>query len=624
MFQRIVSCLLACVILALVMVPALAAEKDDVASLLAANRRVTGAFAPGTVTVRSHYSGEGLQGTTETVFDSASGYYVDRYDLPPTSGASGFDGRTPWQTDLSGASTPQQGGDRPALAINNAYRHANGWWRENFGGAAVKALGRDVDGDHLCVTPRGGKAFEAWFDPSTHLLARLREVQSFATTSDVRYRDYERHDGVMVPRITTIDNGGGEAGLQTVTLRGIAHGPTRDANTYAMPGAKPGDWHIDDPDGRTVLPMRLYNNHIFVDVGVDGKGPFPFLVDTGGHDIVTPQTAAALALDAKGAATSGGGGEKTATGSYTRIKSLQMGKARLDDQTVMVLDFSPKDVEGFQVGGMLGFEVFQRLVVRIDYAAGTFTLIDPKRFDARDAGKALPFVLYDHMPQLEGTFAGIPALFDIDTGSRAEVTMARPFVEKHRLRERFPQGVVTVDGWGVGGPVRSHVIRSPSLALGGMSVDNVTASLATQDKGVFTDEQFDGNIGSAWLKRFVVTFDYSRRTMYLDPAAAPIDDVGTFDRSGMWLNLGTGGFVVAEVADDGPAMQAGLKIGDVVVGIDGKPASDMLLPDARRLLRTTPAGARMLVAYRRGGVRQEAMMTLRDQIPAKAPAPVER
>lgn len=618
MLHSIVSRLLAGAMLALVMVPARAAVSGDAVAILAANRDATGAFAPGTVTVRADYAGQGLQGTTEAAFDAESGAYVERYDIPPTRGASGFDGRTAWQTDLSGASTPQQGGDRPALAANNAYRHANGWWRHGFGGATVEALGRDGDGDHLRVTPRGGKAFDAWFDPGTHLLARLREVQSFATFVDVRYRDYERHEGVMLPRTTIIDDGSGEAGLQTLALREVVHGPARAASAYAMPAARPGDWRIDAADGRTVLPMRLYNNHVFVDVVVDGKGPFPFLVDTGGHDILTPPTAAALALGTSGAATSGGAGENLVASGYTRVASLRMGAAELRDQVVTVLEFSPKAVEGFQVGGMLGSEVFQRFVVRIDYGAGTLALIDPARFDPRDAGTALPFAFYDHMPQVEGTFARIPARFDIDTGSRAEVTMARPFVEAHGLRERFPQGVVTVDGWGVGGPVRSHVVRAPSLALGGISTREVTASLATQDKGVFTDANFDGNIGSAWLKRFVVTFDYPHRTMYLAPLADPGDDVGTFDRSGMWLNLGEGGFVVAEVADGGAAAQAGLEAGDVVTAIDGRPVAGMLLPDARRLLRTTPAGTRVRVAYRRDGTEREAGLVLRDQVPPPA------
>jgi hypothetical protein len=51
--HAIVSRSLAGAMLALVMVPACAAASGDAAAILAANRDATGAFAPGTVTVRS-------------------------------------------------------------------------------------------------------------------------------------------------------------------------------------------------------------------------------------------------------------------------------------------------------------------------------------------------------------------------------------------------------------------------------------------------------------------------------------------------------------------------------------------------------------------------------------------
>lgn len=522
--HRIFSCFLPCLILTLVTVPATAAGLPDPAVVLAANRAATGAFAAGSVTVRGDYVGHGLKGTVENIFETSSGYYVERQHIPPVGSALGFDGRTPWQTDLSGASTPQLGGDRPALAANGAHRYSNAWWRDGYGDARIEPLGVDANGAHLRITPRAGKPFEAWFDAGTHLLARIREVQGL-TTVDVRYRHYARLLGVMVPRITVIDNGSGEADLQTVTLRDVVAGPTQSDAIYAMPATPLRDWSIGGD--QTVLPMRLYNDHVYVDVRVNGKGPFAFLVDTGGHLILTPQTAAALSLHAAGAAASSGAGEKTVTSGYTRVHELQAGTAKMRDLTSLVLDFSPKAVEGFQVGGMLGVELFERYVVRIDYGAGTLTLIDPERFDASDAGTGLPFVFYDHLPQVRGAFAGIPARFDIDTGSRAEVTVTRPFVEKHDLRKALSGGATVVDGWGVGGPVRSQVVRAPSLAMGELSVDNITASLATQDKGVFTDENFDGNIGSGWLKRFVVTFDYARQKMYLKPIPDPGPDIGT-------------------------------------------------------------------------------------------------
>ncbi|MFP3786838.1 aspartyl protease family protein, partial [Burkholderia sp. SIMBA_024] len=70
-----------------------------------------------------------------------------------------------------------------------------------------------------------------------------------------------------------------------------------------MPGSRPVDSVVTSGSGSTTVPMRLLNNHVFVDVRVNGRGPFPFLLDTGGHDILTPQTARALGLDVIGQAT---------------------------------------------------------------------------------------------------------------------------------------------------------------------------------------------------------------------------------------------------------------------------------------------------------------------------------
>lgn len=617
--------LLACAFTSLAM-PALAVagtHDDAVSSVLAANRDAVGSHATtGTMTRHYSYAGQGLTGTIDETFDLATGRHIDRYDTPPVHGASGFDGSTPWMTDISGASTQQQGGDHPALAINEAYRYANLWWRSDRGGARIESLGRDRDGDHLRVTPQGGKPFDAWFDPASRQLVHLREAQGFQTI-DEHYSHFEKMAGVTAPRTTVIDDGSGAAGEQTLTLVDVTIGPERPASDFAMPREKPHDWSIGGSDaakGETVLPFRLLNNHIFIDVVVNGKGPFPFFVDTGGHDILTPSTADALGLKPIGATISGGAGEKTQTSGYTKVRSLAMGAAMMSDQTVLILDMSPIPVEGFQPGGMVGFEMLQRFVVRIDYGTNTLTLIDPKRFDPRDAGTPVPFHFYDHMPQVTGHVAGIPARFNIDTGSRSEVTLTHPYVEANRLRERLPQSILATDGWGVGGPSRSQVARVPSLELGGITVPDIIAGLNMQTKGVFSDANFDGNVGSGYLKRFVVTFDYGHQLMYLKPLAQPGTDTGTFDRSGMWINLGSDGYTVMDVASGGPAAKAGLAVGDVITGLDGRGPRELPLADARRLLRTAPAGAHAVLTVRRGTTSRKVDLVLRDLIPPHAPA----
>lgn len=601
--------------------PTICAAQTPPAAVFAANRRaVLGDGAAGkaaTLVVRRTYAGQGLTGEVETTSDASTGRFVERSRLGPTASASAFDGRTAWMQDPSGAVTPQAGGDRPALAVNQAYRNADLWWRGG-GGARVDSLGVEPDGRRLRVTPAGGKPFEAWFDCATAHLVRVREVQGFMTI-DFRYADHVRQAGRALPRVVTIDDGGGEASRQTLTLVSAAREAVRPATAYALPKGAPRDWTLP-AEGRITVPFRLANNHIFVDVKVDGKGPFPFLVDTGGHGILTSPTVAALDLTSEGAMPSGGTGEARPPSGYVRVNRLELGGLTIRDQTMLKLDFSPKPVEGFQVGGMLGFEMFRRLVTIIDYEKRELTLVAPARFTQADrarAGVAVPFVFYDHMPQVAGRLGDLPARHDIDTGSRSEVTIAKPFVERARLREAYPNGVAAVDGWGVGGPSRSYVVRARSLSLGSVTVAAPVAGLATQGKGVFTDENFEGNVGSGLLKRFVVTFDYDRQIMYLRRIGTPPADAGTFDRCGCWLNLANDGFEIKDIAPGGPAEAAGLKVGDVVTAIDGAPAGTVSLSDARAAMRVATVGRPIRIGYRREGVAGEATLTPRDQLPAR-------
>ena len=68
--------------------------------------------------------------------------------------------------------------------------------------------------------------------------------------------------------------------------------------------------------------------------------------------------------------------------------------------------------------GMIGFEVLRRFVTQIDYGRKTLTFIDPAAFDPAGSGTPVAFVFYSHLPQVAGSFEGIPGQFDIDTGSR--------------------------------------------------------------------------------------------------------------------------------------------------------------------------------------------------------------
>ena len=84
----------------------------------------------------------------------------------------------------------------------------------------------------------------------------------------------------------------------------------------------------------------------------------------------------------------------------------------------------------------------------------------------------------------------------------------------------------------------------------------------------------------------------------------------------------TGGILVAQVTDDSPAQKAGLKVGDVIVGYQGKPVKD--IGNFRNRVSLTPPGSRESLAIIRDGERREIKVTIGklgdQQLMAEAPA----
>jgi hypothetical protein len=588
------------------------------AEILDANRVACQGSVAQTGTLRSEYTlvGQGLKGTAYSIVDLRSGDFAEGYQQGPTSGGDGFDGKRPWMKDQSGAITPEEGGDKLALALNSAYRNANLWWRTDRGGALIEDLGlRAADGRDfavLRVTPKGGKPFEAWFDITTHLLVKTIEVQGFIPIA-TSFADYRLDNGIVLAHKIVSDSGGGEESLETQTITGVQVSAAQDASRYAPPLWSRADVHLD---GRsTTVPFTLLNNHVFIEVMVNGTGPFRFIVDTGGHNIVTPSTVAALHLNAQGDAPAHGAGEATVSSGYAKVHSLRLGSLSIRDQTMTVLDFDAPGVEGVRTDGMIGFEVFRRFVTTFDYAANKLTLTNPKFFDAARAGTPLKFKFYDHMPQIEGHIDGIAGRFNLDTGSRSEVDLTKPFVDSNHWRTTHPKGVLAVTGWGVGGPGKSYSVRGHELTLGGVSGQNIIIGLSTQDSGAFSDPNYEGNVGSGFLKRFIVTFDYDRQITYLKPRTGTIADAGAFDRSGMWVNARqNGGYQIMDVAAAGPAQGAGLRVGDVIEAVDGKPVAEEGLSDFRLRLRTAAPGSIVALTVNNGGQQRALTLTLADQI----------
>jgi predicted aspartyl protease len=598
---------------------AVAAPSAD--EILSANKAVMGGSAwDGKITMSTdgNYSGEGLTGTVHTLTDLKAGRSVGQFTIGPASGANGFDGTDAWVKDPSGTVALQQGGDALVLAVNQAYRDAEKWWRADHGGAKIVNDGEKVDSsgkwDVLTITPKGGKPFDAWFDANTHLLFKTIEQQGPQTVTTTFF-DYRRTGDVMQPFKTTIDRGLGAKYLDTITVTKVEFLGVQPDAAYAVPKVVVADFSINGGAPQSQIPIQIINNHIYGAATVNGKGPFTFIFDTGGSNIITPPLAKELGLNVQGQLGGTGAGEGVMEAGLTSGVTLEVGDAVVKNQIFIVTPLETlSDIEGTPMPGMVGYETFRRFVTRIDYGARTLTLIDPKHFDPKDAGTPIKFVFNRSIPEIMGTIEGLPAKFDIDTGSRSELTITKPFAEKNGLRAKHPKGVDAVDGWGVGGPSRGYVTRAADMTIGPIRIDGVVATLATQSKGAFSGNDYSANLGGGILKRFVVTFDYNSQIMYLKPLPGPIADVGVFDRAGMWFNQSGSGFKIVDVTKGAPAQEAGLKAGDIILAVDGTPVTNLHLYDVRQRLRDQPAGTVVTFKIVHGKASKNVRVVLRDLI----------
>jgi hypothetical protein len=587
-------------------------------AVLDANKAAVGALGSKTVLKTEYaYSGQGMTGTVLSLTDVKDGRFVDDAKIGPASETQGFDGIHAWDKDPSGSITIQDGGDQRQLAVNEAYRRANLWWRADHGGATVVSDGEKTDAgatyDVLTVTPKDGKPFDAWFDANTHLLSRTVEIQNVQTITTT-ISDYRAVDGVELPGKEVINNGEAKYD-QTMTVASATFIPAQPASAYAAPKVVLSDSAIAGGAKETTFPFKLLNNHIYANVSVNGKGPYQFIFDTGGVNLVTPPLAAELGLKSEGQMEANGAGAGHMDLSFTKVSSLQLGNAIIKDQVFAVIPLnSMSTVEGVAMPGMVGYETFRRFVTRVDYDNQTITLIKQDSFDARDAGVAVPIRFDGNTIEAPATYDGVPGTFTIDTGARTGLQLNAPFVASHAQFAKYQSASEAVTGWGVGGPTRSHVILGDGLVLGGQTIAKPVVLLSTDTKGDEASNTISGNIGGGVLKRFIVTLDYEHNTMYLKPVTAAVTDLDTFDRSGLWINQSDTGYKVVDVTKGTPADEAGFKADDEIVAVDGTPANTIPLYEMRSRLRNEAPGTAVKFTVKRGGETKDVTVTLRDLI----------
>jgi membrane-associated protease RseP (regulator of RpoE activity) len=356
------------------------------------------------------------------------------------------------------------------------------------------------------------------------------------------------------------------------------------------------------------IPFELVGNHIYLRGSVNNSEPLWFLLDTG---------AAGSYFDAQHAKGLGLGvpGESKTVG-------ISFPGVRLRNQTLSIQPLGFWIYDGHAVDGMLGYDFISRFVIEIDYVNRTINLFDPPNYKHLDSGEVIPLVMLEDdsggkVPLVRARIMQrgrepIEGKFIADTGARGAVSFNSPFVEANKLLQ-FTQKTIQAP-LGGGAMVRESkqpVGRVPNIKVGPFTFKDSVAVFFQDKTGVLASPEFDGVIGGEILRRFKVVFDYSRQQMILEPNRH-FSEPDEYDMSGVLLIAEGNDFKILKVKqliENSPATDAGLRAGDVISTVNGRPAAKLTLERVRQMFKKE--GQSYLLSIKRGDEKMQTRIRLR-------------
>jgi hypothetical protein len=179
--------------------------------------------------------------------------------------------------------------------------------------------------------------------------------------------------------------------------------------------------------------------------------------------------------------------------------------------------------------------------------------------------------------------------FVVDTGGcMMTVVLTTPFANSSHLPVPSQKTILDRSVSGLGGATQLLIGRAAHFKIGSTIFASPLIYISQDKGGALASSEYEGLIGTEILRRFKVIFDYARHRLILE-RTAHFDEPLEYDMSGMSLRtygLDFSTFKIYQVVQDSPAGRAGLRVGDIIEGIDAVPASRLTLEQILQMMKT--------------------------------------
>ena len=342
---------------------------------------------------------------------------------------------------------------------------------------------------------------------------------------------------------------------------------------------------------RVSIPFEIYNNLIVVPVILNNRLPLRFILDTGVRTTILTEKSFSDILNltySRRYTISGIGGEQLVDAYVTNNVSLSLPGVTGNGHAMLVLaeDYLElRNYLGTEVHGILGYEIFSRFIVQIDYDHKLLTLTTPEYFRKRKSFQEIPITIEDTKPYIHGKIMyedgpGIDVKLLVDTGASHGLFLDKTSHPDIVLPEKHLE---TSLGRGLGGKLTGEIARLQMFQMGTSCWEDILATFPESNSFLDSLKNADvyrnGSIGGEILSRFNVIIDFPGERMFLKKGKNNKKGFA-YNRSGIVVKakgstLNT--YEITEVRKGSSGEEAGFQKGDIVLSINNIDVSRLKL-----------------------------------------------
>jgi hypothetical protein len=335
---------------------------------------------------------------------------------------------------------------------------------------------------------------------------------------------------------------------------------------------------------------------IILPVMINNRGPFNFVLDSGvGLMVITePSLVDSIVINYKRTIKLYGAGNLDNFEAYaTSPLDITIGehiKSERVSAAILKKDhFSLSSYAGMKIHGLLGYEFFANLAVKINFIDSTMIVGRPGRFKPFRKGVVLPISIEERKPYFttsvllpDGCAANNKFVIDLGAGH------ALLLENRQEYKYELPRSIQANLGLGFTGPLNGQISRINEIDIGKYKLKDVVTSFPDTGKRLNFIVKRDGNLGLGILKKFSFVLDYANSVMYLKPNYK-LKEPFEHDMSGLEYYASGNDLrriLISRVEPGSAGDEAGISANDEITSINFRSVSKMSMVEIDNIFRS--------------------------------------